>query len=142
MGDERVILYVEDDQDHADLVMRGLETAEPAPTVVHVLDGDAALAYLDRAGGDGDDSLPRCVLLDLRLPRRDGIEILATIRASEAHAHVPVVILSTSRSDQDVARAYAHHANSYLVKPTSFAQLTEAMHDLSRYWTTWNLPAR
>jgi len=139
MGDDarRLILYVEDDLDHAELVMRGFARMDASTTVVHLTDGEAAIEYLERA-----TDLPDLVLLDLRLPKRDGIEVLARIRSASALTALPVVILTTSNTKSDITRAYEHRVNSYVVKPTDFSALTRAVHDLSHYWTTWNVAPR
>jgi CheY-like chemotaxis protein len=136
----RLILYAEDDLDHAELVIRGLARAANPARVIHVRDGDALLDYLERSCGE-DPAYPRpdLVLLDLRLPRRDGIEVLEQMRARIELAAIPVVILSTSNADRDIARAYRCHVNSYVVKPTEFAVLTRFVQDLTTYWTTWNV---
>jgi CheY-like chemotaxis protein len=135
------ILLVEDNLPHAELVMRSLELHQIANRVYHVTDGEAALAYLFRQGMYADpltSPRPHVVLLDLRLPRLSGLEVLREIRASSDLHTMPVVILTTSTAEQDVTRAYAQHANSYLVKPGDFAQFSQLMHDLGFYWLGWN----
>lgn len=134
----RDILYVEDDSDHAELVMRQLEKHHLRERVEHVSDGEQALALLDaavRASG----SLPRFVLLDLRLPRMDGIEVLSIIRSTDALRLMPVIVFTTSQTSRDVKAAYTQHANSYLVKPDDTEELSRVLHELSQYWLERNL---
>jgi CheY-like chemotaxis protein len=137
------ILLVEDNIPHAELVKRSLETHQIANRIYHVADGEAALEYLFRQGMYADpvtSPRPHVVLLDLRLPRLSGLEVLRAIRAaSDSNVHtVPVVVLTTSTAPQDVMSAYAQHANSYLVKPVDFAQFMQLMHALGLYWLGWN----
>jgi CheY-like chemotaxis protein len=134
---QKVLLYVEDDRDHAELVLRTLARHRTAGKVLHVEDGEAALDYLGRCGSV-DAPRPALVLLDLRLPKVDGIEVLRAVRTTPGLSDIPVVILSTSASDADKARAYEHHVNSYLVKPDAFPQLDELMKRVGEYWMVWN----
>jgi CheY-like chemotaxis protein len=140
-GAPLTILLVEDNISHAELVKRSLESHHLAHRIYHVADGEAALAYLLRQGVYADpvtSPRPHVVLLDLRLPRLSGLEVLREIRASSTLHTLPIVILTTSTAERDVAMAYAQHANSYLVKPVDFAQFTQLMHDLGLYWLGWN----
>lgn len=135
------ILFVEDNADHAELVMRRLGNHPVANRIHHVRDGKLALDYLLRRGDYSDprkSPRPRVVLLDLRLPKLDGLAVLETIRDSEELEKIPVVILSTSDAESDVVKAYGHHANSYLVKPIDFKEFTKLMDDLGSYWLGWN----
>src|SRR5215831_4432732 len=140
-GRPLIILLVEDNLPHAELVKRSLEGHEIANKIYHVADGEAALAYLFRQGVYADPATsprPHVVLLDLRLPKLSGLEVLKAIRASRELQTVPVVVLTTSTAERDVARAYEYHVNSYLVKPVNYAQFSQLMHDLGCYWLTWN----
>lgn len=135
------ILLVEDNASHAELVIRSLGEHRLAKTIHHVADGEAALDYLFRRGPFHDAKKyprPQLVLLDLRLPKIDGLEVLKEIRQSEDLQRIPVVILSTSYAEPDVGKAYDYHANSYLVKPLDFEQFTQLMNDLGFYWLGWN----
>ena len=136
------ILLVEDNPDHAELVLRGLEDHHVGNDLVHVPDGEEALDYLFRRGRYGDPGLsprPDLVLLDLRLPKVDGLEVLRQIKEAPGEVgRLPVVILTTSQGETDLARAYDHHANSYLVKPLDFPRFTDLMRDLGYYWLVWN----
>lgn len=140
-GNPLIILLVEDNLAHAELVMRSFEDHRVANQIHQVTDGEAALAYLFRRGeyADPDKSpRPHVVLLDLRLPKIDGLEVLKEIKSSPELDRMPVVILTTSAAEQDVARAYEAHANSYLVKPVDFDNFTALMEELGFYWLGWN----
>ncbi len=135
------ILFVEDNPDHAELVMRSLEDHQVANRIFHVSDGEAALDYLFRRGAYSDASAsprPHVVLLDLRLPKVDGLQVLERMKAAEELEQIPVVVLTTSHADQDVSRAYEHHVNSYLVKPLDFERFSRMIDDLGFYWLRWN----
>ncbi len=131
------VLYVEDDPDHAELVLRTLERSGKKSGVVHVEDGAAALEYLGRSERS-EVPRPCLILLDLRLPKIDGIEVLRKVKTSPDLANIPVVVLTTSASSQDVSRAYACNANSYLVKPDDFASLDSLVQELGQYWLDLN----
>ena len=140
-GRPLTILLVEDNPEHAELVIRSLEDHRVANDVHHLTDGESALDYLFRRGQWKDPEAsprPNVLLLDLRLPRVDGLTVLKEIRTSPDLARLPVVVLTTSQAEVDVSRAYAHHANSYLVKPLDFEKFTHMMKDLGFYWLCWN----
>lgn len=135
------ILLIEDNQDHAELVMRSLEDHPMANNVHHLSDGEAALDYLFRRGEFADKQRsprPHIVLLDLRLPKIDGLDVLKELRAAREFDEIPVIILTTSSADSDVGQAYHHHANSYLVKPNDFQTFDDLMKALGFYWLAWN----
>ncbi len=135
------ILLVEDNQDHAELVMRSLESHRFANKIHHLADGESALDFLFRRGdfgGANKSSRPHMVLLDLGLPKVPGLDVLREIRAAPELDEMPVVVLSTSKAESDVREAYRLHANSYLVKPHDFKSFTELMEDLGSYWLGWN----
>jgi CheY-like chemotaxis protein len=140
-GEPILVMLVEDNPDHAELVKRTLAEHRVVNRIHHVQDGQVALDYLNRHGEYADPERsprPHVVLLDLRLPGLDGLEVLKAIKQSKALRRIPVVILTTSEAERDVARAYAHHANSYLVKPVGFDQFSKMMEDLGFYWLGWN----
>jgi len=140
-GEPVLVMLVEDNADHAELVIRTLAEHRVANRIRHFMDGQSALDYLFRRDPYTDpDANPRphIILLDLRLPRVDGLEVLQAIKESEETRHIPVVVLTTSEADRDVARAYDHHVNSYLVKPVGFEEFNTLMEDLGFYWLGWN----
>ena len=140
-GEPIVILLVEDDEAHAEIVRRNFETCRMANRLIHVSDGQAALDYLYRRNGYSDPETsprPGIILLDLRLPKVDGLEVLKTVKADADLSHIPVVILTTSKAESDVVSAYADHANSYLVKPVDFTQFSQLMETFGFYWLAWN----
>lgn len=136
-----LFLLVEDDADHAHLINSGLVEARDDNTVVHVWDGEEALDYLHRRGRFADARRPDVIVLDLKLPGRDGHDVLCEIKGDASLRSIPVVVLSTSDTAQDRGRAYDNNANSYLVKPMSFIGLIEMIRLLDTYWGLWNKPA-
>ncbi|MFH1117909.1 MAG: response regulator [Pseudomonadota bacterium] len=141
MGNPAQILLVEDNADHAKIVKRSLKNHRISNVVCHVQDGETALDYLFRRGRFADPkSSPRpdVILLDLRLPKIDGLGVLKQIKESPHLLRIPVVILTTSHAEQDRAKAYDYHANSYLVKPLDFEKFSALMNDLGFYWLVWN----
>ncbi len=135
------LLLVEDNDAHAEMVKRSFEQHEIPNVIHHVDDGQKALDYIFREGEYTDTRKypnPHCVLLDLRLPKIDGLEVLRRIKSDEATRKTPVVILTTSSADKDIATSYDYHANSYVVKPMDFSRFEALMQDLGYYWLTWN----
>jgi len=140
-GSGTAILLVEDDANDVILIRRAFAKAEIKNPVYTVEDGDAAVAYLAGEGtyaNRGDHPLPGVVLLDLKLPRRSGLEVLEWVRQSPTLRRLPVVVLTSSRESADVNRAYDLGANSYLVKPVGFDALTDLVRILQGYWVGWN----
>jgi CheY-like chemotaxis protein len=145
IGEPVLVMLIEDNIDHAELVMRTLEEHRIANTVRHFLDGQTALDYLFHRGEFSDlteTQLPHIILLDLRLPRVDGIDVLRAIKEDADLKSIPVVVLTTSEAEKDVAKAYYNHANSYLVKPVGFEDFKKLMDDLGFYWLGWNVNPR
>lgn len=141
VGEPILILLIEDNIDHAELVIRTMQEHRIANKVRHLQDGQSALNYLFRRGEFSDPKSsprPHVILLDLRLPGVDGIDILKTIKEDLDLKPVPVVVLTTSEAEKDVARAYHNHANSYLVKPVGFEEFQKLMEELGFYWLGWN----
>ncbi|RMF58748.1 MAG: response regulator [Bacteroidetes bacterium] len=132
------ILLVEDEPAHAEMIKRVLAGPRGELEIVHLSDGESALDYLFQRGSYQGATRPHMVLLDLHLPRVQGLDVLRQIRESETLRMLPVVVLTTSEAEQDVVRAYEHHANSYIVKPLDFRKFTDLMTDLRYYWTEWN----
>ena len=140
-GEPIVILLVEDDEAHAEIVRRNFDSSRLANRLMHVVDGQQALDYLYRRNEFSDPAKsprPGIILLDLRLPKVDGLEVLKTIKEDADLKVVPVVILTTSKAETDKLRAYDSHANSFLVKPVDFTQFTQLMETFGYYWLAWN----
>ena len=140
-GEPLRILLVEDDDDHAEVVRRAWESNRVVNGLHRVADGEAALDYLFRRGPYADPVLsprPNLILLDLRLPKIDGLEVLRRVKESVDLRSIPAVILTTSQAELDMASAYELHANSYLVKPVDFSKFVEMMNVLGYYWLAWN----
>jgi two-component system response regulator len=141
----KAILLVEDNPDDEELTLRALRKSNVMNEIVVMRDGAAALEYL--LGSDTDNTphtLPQVVLLDLKLPKIDGLEVLRRIRANEPTSMLPVVILTSSKEDQDLITGYRLGANSYVIKPVDFAQFSDAIRQLGLYWLVLNeaLPTR
>jgi CheY-like chemotaxis protein len=141
--DERLLhfLLVEDDDDHAAIVLRTLQRNRISNTVDRVADGEQALAYLRQQPPYADRPRPDVILLDLKLPRLDGHEVLSTIKSEPGLRTIPTVVLTTSDAEIDRHRAYDNHANSYLVKPVDFQRFRQMVEDLNLYWGVWNRPS-
>ena len=140
-GEPLVILLVEDNPDHTELIKRNLADHRILNNIHHVSDGEAALDYLFRKGDYADPKSsprPHLVLLDLRIPKIDGLEVLTEIKKSDLLKKIPVVILTTSEAKNDINTAYQNYANSYLVKPVDFDTFKQLMDELGFYWLAWN----
>ena len=140
-GEPIVILLVEDDPAHTEIIKRTFEESRLANRLISVEDGQAALDYLFRKGKYNDNEkypLPNLILLDLRLPKVDGLEVLKTIKSDQNLTGIPVVILTTSSTESDMVKAYTWHANSYLVKPVDFTKFNKLMNTFGYYWVVWN----
>lgn len=136
-----VILLVEDNVDHAELVIRNLERHKVISTLIHVEDGAEAIDYLNRQGKYEDQMIyprPQLILLDLRLPKIDGLTVLELIKNSEEFRKIPVIVLTSSQAEADINSAYLRRANSYIVKPLDFEKFVQLMNDLGFYWLGWN----
>jgi len=141
-GENLMILLVDDNEDHAEIVIRSFKSHDAALPIHHVTDGESALDYLFRRGEYSDPKespRPRLILLDLRLPKVDGLEVLKEIKQTEELRAIPVVILTSSQAGNDVKTASDYHANSYLVKPLEFTKFTQLIQDLGSYWLGWNV---
>ena len=137
------ILLVEDNPRDGELTMRALKKRHLANHLVWVKDGAEALDYLFGASTEGPSAIahiPKVILLDLKLPRVDGLEVLRRLKAGERTKTIPVVVLSSSREEQDIARSYQLGVNSYIVKPVDFGNFSEAVADLGLYWLLLNQP--
>ncbi len=140
MSHSGYILLADDNATDAELTIRALEIGGIKQQIVWVQDGEAALHYVFRKGvyAERAPGNPRLMLLDLHMPKIDGLDVLAQIKANEATRGTPVVIMSSSDQESDMARSYERHANSYIVKPVDFKQFTEQVATLGKYWMTVN----
>jgi CheY-like chemotaxis protein len=144
MNGSQTLLLVEDDDDEAALTLRAFKDANISNPMVRVEDGELALDYLFRRGAYASrpaNDEPALILLDLRLPRLGGVEVLAALRADERTRHLPVVVLTASTAPADRDAAYANQANSYVQKPVDHERFVEAVRQLGRYWLVLNVPA-
>jgi CheY-like chemotaxis protein len=131
------ILMADDDEDDRDLARDALEGTRLGDRMRFVEDGQDLIDYLRRDGPYSDEQTerPSLILLDLNMPRKDGREALAELKADEKLRQIPVVVLTTSHDEVDIEQAYALGASSYITKPVTHAQLTEVMHSIARYWS-------
>ena len=139
--DAKTILLVEDNRDDADLTLRALKKSRIANDVAVVSDGAQALEYLFATGAYAGRDLrnqPAVILLDLKLPKVDGLEVLRRLRADSRTRFVPVVILTSSKEERDVVEGYRLGANAYVRKPVDFIQFSEAVRELGLFWLVLN----
>lgn len=135
------ILLIEDEEAHAVIVKRNFNDLNLANKIFHVSDGLAALDYLYQREAYSDplsSPRPELILLDLRLPKVDGLEVLKTIKTDPKLARIPVVVMTTSSAEKDITQAYDSYANSYLVKPLDLQQFMPMLKSLGFYWLVWN----
>jgi two-component system response regulator len=140
---DKIILLIEDNPDDVALTRRALKVSNISNPLVVVNDGVEALNYLLKTASNSDGAggvLPTVMLLDLKLPKMDGLELLKRIRATESLKRLPVVILTSSKEEQDILKSYNLGANSYIRKPVDFEQFTQAVRQLGLYWLLLNEP--
>jgi CheY-like chemotaxis protein len=133
----KIILLVEDNPSDVGLTQRALGKSRVPSKLVAAEDGQEALNYL--FASDPPNELPALILLDLKLPKVDGLQVLRQIRANERTRHLPVVILTTSSEEQDIEQSYDWGANSYIRKPVDFTQFAETLQYISLYWLEMNV---
>jgi CheY-like chemotaxis protein len=137
------IVLVEDSDEDAELTLRALRRKNLANVVRRMIDGAAALEYFfERDDAAGSSALPRVVLLDLKLPKVSGLEVLGRLKGDARTQDVPVVVLTSSKEDRDLADAYRLGANSYIVKPVEFDRFAQAIEAVGMYWMLVNQPPR
>ncbi len=140
---KRIILLVEDNPDDAVLTRRALERSDVSHTVEVARDGLEALDFLFALGSHADrksSEMPALILLDLKLPKVDGLEVLRRLRADSMTRLIPVIVLSSSDEPSDVIESYSLGANSYIRKPVDFSEFTETVRALANYWLRLNEP--
>lgn len=140
MSDIRPILLAEDSLADAEMAIDALREANLANPIVHVEDGVEAMDYLLRRGAHAErpEGMPAVLLLDIKMPRMDGLEVLKRIRHDETLKHLPVVILSSSREESDLARSWDLGVNAYVVKPVDIDQFFQAVKTLGTFWAVIN----
>jgi two-component system response regulator len=141
MNNEVEILIVEDNMSDAELTIRALRKNNLANKLVHVKDGAEALDFLFAEGSYSDrktDQHPKVILLDLKMPKVNGVEVLKKIKSDERTKKIPVVILTSSKEDPDIEECYRLGANSYIVKPVGFESFIKSISDIGLYWMLLN----
>jgi CheY-like chemotaxis protein len=137
------ILLVEDNPTDAELAMRALKKSNLANNLVWVKDGAEALDFLFCSGsyaGRDTKCVPRVILLDLRLPKVDGLEVLRAVKSDERTKHIPVVVLTSSKEDRDITESYQLGVNSFISKPVAFEAFAKTVAELGMYWLLINHP--
>jgi two-component system response regulator len=144
VADQMEILLVEDNPLDAEMTLRGLKEEKLANNVVWVKDGQQALDYIFKKGAYADrgNTDPRLILLDLKMPRVDGLEVLRAIKAEESTKRIPVVIMTSSQEESDIVSTYDLGANSYVVKPIDFKGLMGVARQAGLYWLAVNRSAQ
>lgn len=136
MGNVAEILLVEDNPNDAELAIRALKKNNLANNLVHLEDGQEALDYLY----DDKNEMPKLILMDVKMPRVDGIEVLRKLKSDEKRRVIPVVMLTSSKEDKDIIEAYNLGVNAYIVKPVDFDQFVKAVTQLGFFWMILNQP--
>lgn len=136
MGNAAEILLVEDNPNDAELAIRALKKNNLANNLVHLEDGQEALDYLF----NDNNEMPKLILMDVKMPRVDGIEVLRKLKSDEKRKVIPVVMLTSSKEDKDIIEAYNLGVNAYIVKPVDFDQFVKAVTQLGFFWMILNQP--
>ncbi|HWB90648.1 MAG TPA: response regulator [Puia sp.] len=137
------VLLVEDNMHDAEMTIRSLKKVNLANNLVHVKDGEEALDFIFVRGkfaGRQPDQFPKVILLDIKMPKVDGIEVLKQLKSNETSKTIPVVIMTSSREEQDIINSYQLGVNSYVVKPVDFEGFARAVSQLGLYWLLTNQP--
>ncbi|HAS41884.1 MAG TPA: two-component system response regulator [Microscillaceae bacterium] len=143
MSTETDILLVEDNVNDAELAIRALRRKNVCNKIHHVLDGEEALDFIFSKGKYADQPFPaslKLILLDIKLPKIDGLEVLKVLKEREETKLIPIVMLTSSREEPDIQESYKLGANSYIVKPVAFDKFVEAVVDVGMYWVIRNQP--
>ena len=136
MGNEIDILLVEDNAEDADLAIRALKKHNLTNNLLRVEDGQEALDFLF----DDSHKMPQLILLDLKMPKVDGLEVLRKLKSDEKRRVIPVVVLTSSKEDRDIIETYELGVNAYIVKPVDFNQFVKAVSDVGLFWLVLNQP--
>lgn len=136
VGQPIKILLVEDNPGDVDLAREGFSEGKVRNNLYVVKDGEEAMAFLRRQGKFADAVRPDLILLDLNLPRKDGREVLAEVKADESLKQIPVVVLTTSKSEEDILKSYMLHANCCIAKPLTFSRFIEVVKAIEDFWFT------
>ena len=139
MPDEVEILLIEDNPDDADLAIRILKKHNLGNNLLHLHDGEEALTYLF---SDQMASTPKVILLDLKMPKIDGIEVLQKIKSNEKIKIIPVVVFTSSREDRDILESYRLGVNAYIVKPVDYDKFTKTIVEIGSFWLLLNQPPK
>jgi len=140
MMDKQVeILLIEDNPDDAELAIRALKKKNLANNLLHISDSEKALEYLF---ADGNDNYPKLILLDLKMPKVDGIQVLKRIKGDPYKKVIPVVMLTSSKEEKDIVESYNLGVNAYIVKPVQFDKFLEAVDQLGMFWLLVNQPPK
>jgi len=129
------VLLIEDNQDHALLTRKVLGQCEEVASINVIGDGESALAFVSRTADGDDDERPDLILLDVNLPRADGFQVLREIKSSDRLAFVPVILLTTSAREEEIAKGYRLGANSYVTKPVQFDEFARKIRLIGEYWS-------
>jgi len=145
IADNAQILLVEDNQDDAGLTIRSLKKSNLGNSLIHLTNGVEALDFLFARGIFSErniDDKPKLILLDLKMPKMDGIEVLRIIKIDEKTKTIPVVVMTSSKEDRDIIESYKLGVNSYVVKPIGFENFAKAVTEVGLYWLVINHPSR
>ncbi len=144
-NDDIEILIIEDNISDAEMTIRALRKNNLANNLLHLQDGEEGLEYIfgrGRYDGRNINSSPKVILLDLKMPKVNGLEVLQEIKADERTRHIPVVVLTSSKEDPDIKTCYKLGVNSYVVKPVVFDSFAKVVSELGLYWMIVNQPSR
>ena len=136
------ILLIEDNLNDAELTIRVLTKNNVTNKICHLKDGEEAVKYLFPDKGLSRSAIPKVILLDLKLPKVDGIQILKKLKSDEHTKYIPVVVLTSSQEERDIVESYKLGVNSYVTKPVEFEKFTSAVANLGLYWLLLNQPPR
>ncbi|HLC83509.1 MAG TPA: response regulator [Bacteroidia bacterium] len=145
MENEIEILLVEDNMSDAEMTMRALRKNNLTNNILHLKDGAQALDYIFAEGAYSNrkiENIPKVILLDLKMPKVNGIQVLQRIKSDERTKKIPVVVLTSSKEDPDIKECYSLGVNSYVVKPVQFEQFVKTISDLGLYWVILNQPPK